>query len=99
MKRAILSAAAFILTAACLHAQTIAGTWQGALPIGATGQGTTPGTGNPRLVVTIAKNADGSYHGSLALIDRGASVPLTSVTFSAPNFTLNGSNELNYRGK
>ena len=100
MKRAILFAAAFILTAAALHAQTIAGTWQGTLPVSATGQGTVPGSGNPRIVFIVEKNSDGSFHGGMTFIDRGTSVPFTSVTLSAPDVTFAQSVAgLNYHGK
>jgi uncharacterized protein (TIGR03435 family) len=100
MKRAILSAAAFILTAVALHAQTIAGTWQGTLPIAATGQGSAPGSGNPRIAFTIEKNPDGSFHGGMTFIDRGTPVPLTSVTLSASDviFAQTGA-ALSYHGK
>ena len=99
MKRAILSAAVFILTAA-LHAQTIAGTWQGILPIAPTGQGTGgPGTTVPRIVFTIDKAPDGSYRGAMALIDRGTPIPLASATFSAPNVTFTVADTLTYHGK
>jgi len=42
MNRTILSVVSLVVTVAALHAQTIAGTWQGRLPIAATGQGTVP---------------------------------------------------------
>ncbi len=100
MKRTILSAAAFILTAAALHAQTIAGTWQGTLIIPATAQGPGPAGGPPRIVFTIGKNPDGSFHGGLTFIDQGASVPFTSVTLSAPDVTLTqNAAGLTYHGK
>jgi uncharacterized protein (TIGR03435 family) len=86
MKRAILFAAAFILAAvASLHAQSIAGTWQGTLAI-TTQQGAQVNR-NPRIVLTIEKSSDGAYHGGLTFIDFGTSMPLTSVTLSAPDVT------------
>ena len=100
MKRTILSAAAFILTTAALHAQTIAGTWQGTLTIPATAQGPRPSNGPPRIVFIIQKNSDGSFHGGLTFIDQGSSLPFTSVTLSAPDVTFTQSVAgLTYRGK
>jgi uncharacterized protein (TIGR03435 family) len=84
MQRVILCAAACLFAAAALHAQSIAGTWQGALPIYGAAQGASV-YGNPRIVFTIEKNPDGSFHGGITFIDRGVTVPLTSVTFSAPD--------------
>ena len=99
MKRAILFVAAFVLTAAALHAQTIVGTWQGTLPIAATAQGSTGGPG-VRVIFTVEKNADGSFHGGLIWIDRGISFPLASVVFSAPNVTFAQTSAApTYRGK
>ena len=100
MKRTILSAAAFILTTAALHAQTIAGTWQGTLTIPATAQGPRPSNGPPRIVFIIQKNSDGSFHGGLTFIDQGSSLPFTSVTLSAPDVTFTQSVAgVTYRGK
>jgi hypothetical protein len=97
--RARLAAATIALTTT-LSAQTIAGTWQGTLPIAATAQGAPPGTGNPRIVFTIEKNPDGSFHGGMTFLDRGTSVPLTSVIFSAPDVTFaQSATGLTYRGK
>jgi uncharacterized protein (TIGR03435 family) len=100
MRRAILSAAVFILAAmAPLHAQSIAGTWEGALPMYGAAQGASV-YGNPRIVFTIEKSADGSFHGGITFIDRGATVPLTSVTFSAPDVAFaESSAAFTYRGK
>ena len=57
MKRLILTVAVLLLTAPFIRAQSqpqsIAGTWQGTLPIAATGQGSTGGNG-VRIVVTVA---------------------------------------------
>jgi uncharacterized protein (TIGR03435 family) len=101
MKRAILVSAAFVFAAASvtLHAQSITGTWQGTLPIYGAAQGASV-YGNPRIVFTIEKSADGSLHGSITFIDRGATVPLTSVAFAAPDVTLAESQAaFTYRGK
>ncbi len=102
MKRAVLSAAAFILAAAIgpLHAQSIAGTWQGTLPIAASGQGTAYRTLDFRVAFAIEKSPDGSFRGGITFIDRGATVLLTSVTFSAPDVTfVESSAAFIYRGK
>jgi uncharacterized protein (TIGR03435 family) len=100
MNRAILSVAVFVLgTAISLHAQSIAGTWQGTLPISGAAQGASV-YGNPRIVFTIEKSSDGSFHGGITFIDRGATVPLTSVTFSTPDVTFSESSAaFTYRGK
>ena len=92
MRRTILSAAALFLTAACLQAQSIAGSWQGRLEL--------PNSDNPRIVFTVEKNADGSFHGSMMLIDTGGSMALTSVTFTAPDVTITQSAAgVTYHGK
>jgi hypothetical protein len=96
MKRAILFVVAFILTVATLLAQTIAGTRQGTLPSGATGQGLTAGLGL-RIVFTIEKNPNGSFYGGVAPINRGRPMPLTAVTFSAPNVAFASGDTLTYR--
>lgn len=59
MKRAIRCAAAFIMAAVtiCLHAQSIAGTWQGTLTI-ATQQGAQVNR-SIRLIFTVEKGPDG----------------------------------------
>ncbi len=98
MRRAIPFAAAFILTTAALHAQTILGTWQGSLLLVATGQGSN-GDSGLRIVFTIDKDPNGSFHGSMTLIDRGSSVQLTAVNFSAPNVAFADGDTLTYRGK
>ena len=90
---------AALVLAAPLHAQSIAGTWQGTLPMYGTAQGASV-YGNPRIVFTIEKSADGTYHGGITFIDRGATVPLTSITFSAPDVTfVESASGFNYRGK
>jgi uncharacterized protein (TIGR03435 family) len=87
MKRAILFTAVFVLTAAIsVHAQSIVGTWQGTLPIYGAAQGASV-YGNPRIAFTIEKSSGGSFHGAITFVDRGATVSLTSVTFSAPDVT------------
>jgi len=98
MKRTILSAAALLLVATCLQAQSIAGTWQGRLPIAALTQNTTPGSAL-RVVFTIQKSSDSSLHGSISLIDRGNSTPLTSISVSAPNVTFTLGDNVNFHGK
>jgi uncharacterized protein (TIGR03435 family) len=100
MRRAILSAA-FILAAVTvpLHAESIAGTWQGTLPIYGAAQGASV-YDNPRIAFAIEQSPDGSFHGGITFIDRGATVPLTSVSFSAPDVTFaESSAAFTYRGK
>ncbi len=98
MKRAILSVAAFLLTAAALHAQTIAGVWQGTLPMAAAGQGSAGGSGL-RIVFHVDQKPDGSLRGVMAMIDRGNTIPLTSATLSAPNVAFVLSDDVNFHGK
>jgi uncharacterized protein (TIGR03435 family) len=99
MKRAILSAAIFLFAAlTALHAQSIAGAWQGTLDI-ATQQGASVNR-NPRIVFNIEKSADGSFHGGLTFIDYGNSMPLTSVTVAAPDVTFTQTDAgITFRGK
>jgi len=81
MKRAILSAA-FIVAAAtlCLHAQSIAGTWQGTISYS---------RNNVRVVFILEKKPDGSLHGGFNWIDsNGIGLPISAVTFTAPEVTL-----------
>ena len=100
MTRTIVAVISLVIAAATLHAQTIAGTWQGTLTIPATAQGPRPSNGPPRIVFIIQKNSDGSFHGGLTFIDQGRSVPFTSVTLSAPDVTFTqGVAGLTYRGK
>lgn len=92
MKRVILCAASLIV-ALCmpLCAQTISGTWQGTLPAAE----------NPRIMVRIRKADDGSLRGVLYQMDKRASgIALTSVSFAAPNLSLEQVNlGVSYRGK
>lgn len=82
MKRAILSIIVLVLTVTSLQAQSIAGTWQGRVAV--------PNSNNNlRIAFTVEKNTDGSFHGSMSIIDGGGgSMPLTSVTFTAPDVTI-----------
>jgi uncharacterized protein (TIGR03435 family) len=72
------------LASSFLHAQSqpqpqsIAGIWQGTLTIG---------TNSTRAAFTVQKKPDGSFHGGLAWVDRGASVPLDTITLSGSNVT------------
>jgi len=92
MKRASLCITALVLTVTSLHAQSIAGTWQGRVAL--------PNSNNPRIVFTVEKNADVSFHGSMMLIDGGGSMPLTSIAFTAPDVTITQSAAgLTYHGK
>ena len=95
---ALFCLAALVLTPTALHAQSIAGIWQGTLPIATTGQGSTGGTG-VRIVFTVDKKPDGSFHAVMTPIDIGNATPLTSVSFSAPNVTFSLGDTLIFRGK
>jgi uncharacterized protein (TIGR03435 family) len=97
MKRAISFGLAFLLAAA-LHAQSIAGVWQGTLPIAATAQGSSGGSG-VRIAVTVDKKPDGSLRGVISSIDRGNTMPLASTTFSALNVTFALNEDVKFRGK
>src|SRR5580698_683001 len=98
MKRAFLSAGVFILSTVALHAQSIAGTWQGTLSVPA--QQGAPANRNPRIVFNIEKSADGSFHGGITFIDYGNSMPLTSVNLSAPDVTFTQTDAgITFRGK
>jgi uncharacterized protein (TIGR03435 family) len=74
-------AAATIAFVTSLHAQSIAGTWQGTL---------SPPNSNSsvRLVFTIAKNPDASLRGGLKYIDNDFGFAFSSVTFAAPDLAL-----------
>jgi uncharacterized protein (TIGR03435 family) len=75
-----------------LRAQEIAGSWQTTLP---------PVASMPsqRIVVKVAKKADGSLKGTLIFIDRGADgPPLVSISYATPDFSFEIGG-LNYHGK
>jgi uncharacterized protein (TIGR03435 family) len=92
MKRAILSAAAFLLAAGPLHSQSIAGTWQGTLDL--------PSGSTIRVAFSIAKNPDGSLHGGIRYIDSNAGLVFSSITFSAPDLAVTQSmTSMAYHGK
>jgi uncharacterized protein (TIGR03435 family) len=98
MKRVLL-AAAYLLAVTTLHAQSIIGTWQGTLSIPGLAQAA-PANRNPRIVFTIDKSADGSFHGGLTFVDYGNSLPLTSVNLAAPDVTFAQSDAgITFRGK
>jgi uncharacterized protein (TIGR03435 family) len=95
MKRALLGCAAFAFISfvfisffqaatAGLQAQSstssIAGTWQGALAL--------PNGNSARVVISLAKNPDGTFHGGLKFIDNDAGLVLTSITFMAPDLAV-----------
>ena len=68
------------ITAVSLNAQTIAGTWQGTLTVGAN---------TNRVAFTIQKKADKSLHGGIAYVDHpGVSMALSSATLSASEVIL-----------
>jgi uncharacterized protein (TIGR03435 family) len=91
MKRTFLHlAAATIALTTALHAQTIAGTWQGTLPARA----------SQRVVLKIEKSPDGSLRGGLIRIDSSADgLPLTSVVFTAPDLTFEAAFGVTFKGK
>ena len=74
---------------AVAYAQSIAGTWQGTLPVGQ----------SPRIVLKIADAGNGALRGSVSFIDRSAdAVPLLSTTYRAPNLTA-AISDITFRGK
>jgi uncharacterized protein (TIGR03435 family) len=71
------------------YARSIAGTWQGTLPVGQ----------SPRIVLRIADAGNGALHGSISFIDRSAdALPLLSTTYRAPDLTA-AIGEITFRGK
>ncbi len=71
------------------YAQSIAGTWQGILPV----------RQSPRIVLRIADAGNGALRGSIIFIDRSADVvPLLSTTYRAPDLTA-AVGEITFRGK
>jgi uncharacterized protein (TIGR03435 family) len=74
---------------AVAYAQSIAGIWQGTLPVGQ----------SPRIVLRIADAGNGALRGSVIFIDRSAdAVPLLSTTYRAPNLTA-AIFDITFRGK
>jgi uncharacterized protein (TIGR03435 family) len=74
---------------AVAYAQSIAGTWQGTLPVGQ----------SPRIVLRIADAGNGALRGSVIFIDRSAdAVRLLSTTYRAPNLTA-AISDITFRGK
>ena len=74
---------------AVAYAQSIAGTWQGILPVGQ----------SPRIVLRIADAGNGALRVSITFIDRSADVlRLLSTTYRAPNLTAAVS-DITFRGK
>jgi hypothetical protein len=68
-----------VASGASMSAQIITGTWQGTLPVAE----------NPRVVLKIAKDNDGSLRGTYYAIDRGPDgIPLTLVSFVAPELNV-----------
>ena len=71
------------------YAQSIAGTWQGTLPVGQ----------SRRVVLRIADAGNGALRGSVIFIDRAAdAVPLLSMVYRAPNPTA-AIFDITFRGK
>lgn len=104
MKRLLLCTASLaLLISASLHAQTsaqpnaqtatqsIVGTWQGTLTVGAN---------STRIVFALQKATDASLHGGFKWIDRGDGSLLDSVTLSAADVTFaQPLNALTFHGK
>ena len=93
MKRTIFCAIGLLIALTSLHAQTILGTWQATLP--------TPD--HPRIAFKIETDAggDGTLHGVVYEFDKGpAAVALTSVTFTAPDLTVDQVNlDISFKGR
>jgi uncharacterized protein (TIGR03435 family) len=81
MKRVILNIAALLFTATPLHAQSIAGSWQGTLSAPSSNS-------SVRVVFAIQKNPDGTLRGGMKYVDNDFGFTFSSVTFSAPDLTL-----------
>jgi len=79
MKRTVLCAIGLIAAMASLHAQTIAGTWQGTV--------TYPNSNSARLAITLKKDPDGSLRGRLNYVDHDFGFAFSSITFAAPDLT------------
>lgn len=82
MKRAVVCAVLIVLGTGALHAQDLAGDWQGTLKAGAA---------ELRLVLHIVKNPDGSLKATLDSVDQAANgIPVTSISLkeSKLNFTV-----------
>ena len=82
MKRVFVCAVLIIFWVGIAHAQNIVGDWQGTLKAG---------PAELRLVLHIAKNADGSFKATLDSVDQGANgIPVTSISLkdSKLNFTV-----------
>ncbi len=74
---------------AVAYAQSVAGTWQGTLPVGQ----------SPRIVLRIADAGNGALRGYIIFIDRSAdALPLLSTTYKAPDLTA-AIGEITFRGK
>jgi uncharacterized protein (TIGR03435 family) len=99
MKRTVFAFAAFLLAATSfLSAQSIAGTWQGTLSM-TTQQGASVNR-DIRLVFTIEKSPNSGFRGGITFIDFDRSMPLTSVTLSAPDVAFaQGDAGFTFRGK
>lgn len=81
------------------HAQSVVGTWQGTLTVPASAQAA-PANRNLRIVFSIEKSADGSFHGGINFIDFSSSMPLTSVSLAVQDVTITQSDAgITFRGK
>lgn len=82
MNRVLVCAVFIALAVGTSHAQNIVGDWQGTLKAGGA---------ELRLVLHVAKNADGSLKATLDSVDQGANgIPVTSISLkdSKLNFTV-----------
>lgn len=72
MKKALFAFTLAMLTAFSAHAQDLVGDWQGTLKVG---------PAELRLILHIAKNADGSLHATMDSIDQGSyGLPVSSMS-------------------
>ena len=80
MNRVLVCAAFIALAAGASHAQNIAGDWQGTLKAGGA---------ELRLVLHVAKNADGTLKATLDSVDQGANgIPVTSISLKDSKLNL-----------
>ena len=78
-----------LTSVAVAYAQSIAGSWQGTLPVGQ----------SPRVVLKIVDSGNGDLRGSISFVDKSAdAVPLLSTTYKAPNLTA-AISDITFHGK
>lgn len=92
VKAAFVFISSALATTVPVHAQSIAGTWQGALAL--------PNGNSVRVAFSVAKNPDGSLHGGIRYVDSNAGLVFSSITFSAPDLAVTQSmTSMAYHGK